>query len=198
MKNIAITILASAVVAGMVTLGLRSPLVYTPPPSEPLGALTGPNIPYDFLRWGLGIGVSIIPLSADIRNATGTATSYTSQPICSLQGPAATTTISLNNTAIIFTNAATGTGAKIRVFRGVNEQSTTTELFARDVLVAGGASVDGAVGSTTPLGANSTTISSLLLGPSQFVNFTIEGMPNPHGAPIGLSGTCQTVLTTAL
>ena len=188
----------SGVIALAVALGVSFFVERRPVPPEGLpkieeprvGAIPGSRIDGVFTINGL----HYFPVVASLQVATSAYSS--ASPQCSLKSPNATTTLVLDQTALLFNTAATGTGAKIKVFRGINEHATTTLLFARDVLAPGGASVDGAVGTTTALTANTTSVTQVMIAPNQFINFTIEGLPISHGRFLG-SGKCQAVFMTA-
>lgn len=95
----------------------------TPQPS--LGSLAGPDIPYSYLRWGAGNGVTVLPVSMTLNTATTTP--------CDLTSPNATTTLDSFSMNI---STATSSAGTFVVATSTLPNATSTTPFYSPVAVA--------------------------------------------------------------
>lgn len=175
-KTIALTV----AVLGVLVLGgvaLKSPALPSAEDvadvvSSRLGALVGPDIPYPHFSFG---GVRRFAASKTLNQASTT--------VCSLQSPAASSTL------ISFSiQATTGTTTALLLEIGKSAQldATTTQLGDSLALVGGPFTV---VGSTT---ANNVTAKDQIFIGSRYLNFKI-GKADANGTAKwnNLAGTCN-------
>lgn len=149
------------VVAALVGLVvLFGGLYYIHPASTPaqvpqVGALAGPEIPYDHLTWGLGLGSTVYPVRSAL--VTGTTTPF------SAQAPAATST---EESFSCQTTNSTSTTQSFILTKGLGMQSSTTAL-SNTLTVSAGA--------TQAIIASSTPDSARVIAPNNFVQFNAIG-----------------------
>lgn len=140
-----------------------------PAAPAPLGALTGPDVPYDHLSWGLGLGSVVYPVRSALVLSTTTPFSAMS--------PAATSTI---DSFACTTSTATSTAQSFILTKGLGMQSSTTALSNTISLAAG---------ATASIVASSTPDITRVIAPSNFVQFNAIGGTGFSN----LSGFCTVV-----
>lgn len=128
------------------------PRDFNAPPGQPLGALSGPDIPSPYLAWG------------GVRTWSGytTALNQASTTVCSLQAPVSTSTLKLGS-GVRFTISST-TASTVRGYKGAKVTDVTTRLFAANIA----ANAQGTVVATT-------TDDNMLFGPNEWLNIVMSG-----------------------
>lgn len=172
LKNIVITALVASASAALICLAVLVPQAEKAQPSQPgqqLGSLTGPDIPSPYLQWG---GVTSYQ--------TGTTFSQASTTVCSMQAPAATSTLVYASAAI---TTATTT-ATIWEFGKSNQFDATTTLVSQVASVASGALAT--INASTT--ATATLAQNIVFGPGQYLNVKFGGT---QGITNSLVGTCK-------
>lgn len=117
-------------------------------PVTKLGALSGPEIPYEFLSWGASSGVRLW--------STGRGLTQASTTVCAIQSPAATST--LVRGGVSFTVSSTSALAAIDIAKGTALNASTTLIRTSSL----------AAGAQGTIIAASTTLDSLALTNSIF------------------------------
>lgn len=108
-----------ALVVGLGIVGGVYVLNHAPTDAPSVGAISGPNIPYSYLQWGAGFGVTKNPTSYPL--TTGTTTP------CAIPSPAATSTL---RSAGITETVSSTTASRIVIAKAANPYATTTQLAA--------------------------------------------------------------------
>lgn len=124
---------------------------------QPVGALAGPDIPSNYLRWGSGYGVRYWPTSRAL--TTGTTT------ICSIQSPAATSTLSW---AGIKFDVSTSSATILDIGKASTPYATTTLIGTTYNILAGAQAFVQA--STSPAAG-----AAVVFAPSVYLNFKTQG-----------------------
>ncbi len=175
-----VALLVSLVVCGFALTG--GPSQETNEPQA--GSLSGPDISSRYLQWG---GVS--------QWNTGVYTAATSSVICSIQAPAATSTITL---ASLLVSASGLNSPSWSISTSTTNVGSSTPAFAQFTAMATGTPyvwTPGGVSTTTNgtlvlNSTNSTGGSSYIIAPNQYVNFRIAtGTPSTFASYI--TGKCQ-------
>lgn len=135
-----------------------------------LGALTGPDIPSNYLNWG---GIREWKFSASPKAA-----SYT---LCSFQSPAATSTL---KSASISLTTSTTSASTLYIAKAATATATTTLLGTASAIAAGAQTT---VVASTTLGA---AASPDIIAPNQYINFALNPAASviTNLAPVG---TCH-------
>lgn len=130
------------------------------------GALAGPDIPSQYLKWGGGAGIRIWPTAYPLTTSTTT--------VCSILSPAATS--SLRSVGVQLTTSTTTSGV-FTIAKGTHSNASTT-LIAQAAITA-----------NAPLFLNgSTTADSIIsIAPNTYINFSMSGGAGTF-SPIG---TCH-------
>jgi len=168
-KNIVIAILILIVVigGGLYLTGTENKVV----PSPSLGALAGPDIPYQWLRIG---GVYNEYRSQSMRTATTS--------LCAMLSPAATSTLQFVSWQI---TAGTTTAATIDIGTSTTAFATTTNLVTATAVASGAQGYK----YWTPAGA---ALDDAMIAPSTYLN-VMTASPGLSGYTY--TGTCQAVFT---
>ncbi len=158
------TLLAVVGVVVVLVLGVTFPRGITIVERITAGAVSSPNIPSPYLQWG---GVNFWAQNQTMNQATTT--------VCSLQSPAATST--LVSGTVGFTVSSTS-ATTITVARQTQGFSTTTRDFNNSLIrtqsVAANAKADFQT-STTSLTALSTAQSDVVFAPNSYLVVTMTG-----------------------
>lgn len=140
---------------------------------QALGALTSPDIPYSWFSFG---GVRQWAVMDDALTSASTT-------VCSLQSPAATTTL-VSATARLDTTTGIGAGI-FEMGKAVGMNATTTSLGYLNTATGGSGVL---VASST---ANTTTFTDGVMPPSQWINFRIA--TSSVSATFAPTGRCSAV-----
>jgi hypothetical protein len=155
-------------------------------PRDNLGALTGPEIPYDYFSFG---GVRRYAAHKDFATATTT--------LCSFLAPSATSTLV---SATIQVTASTGTAIVLDLARS-NSPSASTTLIADSFTLASGLKVS-LQWATSTLVASSKLIQDTLVQTvfnnqstttKQYLNIKFGGGAGPGTGTHQIGGTCSAV-----
>lgn len=151
-------------VVGVIFVAQRPVEVAVTAPEGTYGALSGPDIPSLYLKWGAGQGIRILPTANAL--TTGTTT------VCSILSPAATST--LRSVGVQLTTSTTTSGV-FTIAKG-NHSNASTTLIAQAPIVA-----------NAPLFLNgSTTADSIIsIAPNTYINFSMSGGAGTF-SPVGV------------
>lgn len=172
-KNFIIAVLATAVVVGSVMWGTR--------PAPPAGAIAGPDIPSSYLKWGVGNGVRIWPVSQPLTKATTTP--------CAMQSPSATSTLM---EAGVKLDVASTSATVWTIAQAATAYATTTNL-GTDYAV--GASKQAFIQASSTPAAGAATV----FAPNTYVVVgAAAGITAGDTAGTGFvpSGTCQAIFVS--
>lgn len=125
LKQIGIA-LASALLVVLIAFSISprtSQVVYKDNPSKPLGALSGPEIPFDYIRVG---DLALFPKRVPLSTATTT--------VCTIDAPAATSTLIMGGIRFEVSSTSATTVTMAKAARGSN--ATTTLIGSQNTLAA--------------------------------------------------------------
>lgn len=158
------TVVVSVIAASIVAVGFVLLLPKNSNGTPSLGALAGPDIISPYLRWG---GVATYAARVDTMNTASTTA-------CSIQSPAATSTLELGSGANFTVSSTTATA--VRVYKASYPATATTFLFGANIA----ANAQGAVVATT-------STDDFVFAPSTWVNIVLSGGTGTFSP----TGACQ-------
>lgn len=149
--------IALVVIFAIAILGLFTPAgkIIQQVTNEPVGALTGPEIPYEYIKWG----------DVTVRNYR--VVMSTASTTCSIR-PNATSTLVF--AAATVRNSSTGATLQYEWGKSTSRFATTTSLGIGSLASAAKGVV---IASTTDAASLLNTNSALVFGPSDFLNLKI-------------------------
>jgi len=162
------SVLVSAIVAGVVVGGYS---LVSPKAAPMFGALSGPDIPSLYLKWGGGNGVRVIPTGRALATATTT--------VCAIQSPNATSTL---RWAGVKFDVSSTTASTITLAKSATAFATTTQI-GETVAVAANAQAFVLATSTAAQVIAQTTV----FAPSQWFVVSMTGGTGTFSP----TGACQ-------
>lgn len=170
LKTVLIAAIVACITAGILVAVL--PKDSSGNPTAPtFGALAGPDIPSDYLKWGASNGVRLWPTGRPLATATTT--------VCAIQSPNATSTL---RWAGVKLDVSSTTASTITLAKSATAFATTTQI-GETVAVAANAQAFVLATTTTAQVIAQTTV----FAPSQWLVVSMTG----GAGTFSPSGACQ-------
>lgn len=161
-KIILVWLALISVAVGGVFLTHSAP-VQAPQPTPAPGALTGPDIPFNYLKWGAGFGIAQYPVGYPLNQATTT--------VCSVLSPSATSTIA--DPLVFREDTSSTTATVLTLATSTNSTASTSPLYFWNIPA------------NTQFSA-SYVASSTIVAPNTYFNWTQSGGNGTFSQP----GSC--------